>query len=92
MIDIEEVNPPANPCEECMKNQAVSFAPSHGNLKFVYCVHNHSGGMLLKTDTGGMWNVYSPIILDDFTNVVQNASTTFLYKLKNEAKLLSKKH
>ena len=82
MIDLEEVNPPVNPCEDCMKNQAVSLAQSQGNLKFVYCVHNHAGGILLKRDTGHLWNIYSPIVLDEFTNVVTDLSTSFLHKQK----------
>ena len=92
MIDIEEVNPPANPCDDCIKNNAVSLAPSHGNLKFVYCVHNHAGGIWMRNESGGVWQVYSPIIMDDFTNVVTDLSTTFLHTLKNEDKLLSRKH
>ena len=77
MIDLKEVNPPVNPCPDC-----ISLAQSQGNMKFVYCVHNHAGGIWLNTGTGGMWNVYSPIVLDNFTDVVSTLSETFIHKEK----------
>lgn len=91
---INEVNRPTAPCEDCMKNEAASFHQSQGCLRFVHCSHNHAGGVWMKTESGGVWNIYSPIIQSEFADVVTSLTTTFLYKQKMELrnKGLTRKH
>lgn len=82
MKELKEVSRPTLPCDSCMENNAETFAPSGGNLVFVYCSHNHAGCILLKGSSGGVWNIYTPIIQADFADVVESMSTTFLFRLK----------
>ena len=87
---LNEVTRPTLPCEHCMENEAASFDQSQGCLIFVHCSHNQAGGVWMKTESGGTWNIYSPILQSEFADVVTSLTTTFLYKQKME--LRNKRH
>ncbi|WP_143148533.1 hypothetical protein [Nitrosospira sp. Nsp11] len=95
MNQLKEVRP-AVPCDDCLEKEAIAFAPSGGNLKFVYCKHRHVGGSFTGNGCGGgMWSIYTPISESDFAKIANRCSETFIAeinKINAQAKLLTKKN